>query len=121
MNYLIHRSSFQFESRISSMQPSEISSPAGPVFVPAYGERLAPEPEESSLREKVADSLALSGVMAALGVPPGIAEIVELAHHGMDIAEEGTAPGMAAPPRPNISISPAAFRPQDALRPRRSM
>jgi hypothetical protein len=96
------------------MQPQTQSG--RPVFVPAYGMAIAPEPEEPTPSEKIADSAAFSGLLAALGVPPGLTEIAEAAHHGVDAIDDDAPDIRRAPAQ---MVSPSGIRAQDELRLRR--
>ena len=94
---------------------------ARPVLVPAGGLGVNPEPEEASPTEQVEASIAMSALLGMLGVPEGLIQTIEVAHHGHE-AMAGDRP-VATPQTPRISaptpnVSPTAFRPQDAFRPR---
>ncbi len=86
-------------------------------LVPMSGAAVEPEPEkqESSPVADIAAGEAFSMVLAAVGVPPGIGEMLEMGHHAAEMMEEPGGEG-PAPADNSANINPGALRPDARLR-----
>lgn len=86
-------------------------------LVPMSGAAVDPEPEkkDSSPVADLAAGEAFSMVLAAMGVPPVIGDMLEMGHHAAEMFEGPGGEG-PAPADNSANIDPGALRPDARLR-----